>query len=242
MGAGLREPRLVKVRAGGRGAGWAVGARGVLTARHVIAPFLSRAVDYCLAVPDPRPGAVSYNCVCVWDDSVRDLALLAVEENETTNWVAAVGGGNGPALAEPGTGVLDAEAIGYPDATVENDVPHPEQAPGQLLPGGGAVYGEMPFDIDSSVPDGNRAWEGMSGAAVRDSATQRLVGVVVRADSDQQRRRLYVRALPDPAFDASFARALIELGVPPVLEAATAPAVRRLLAVWDKAAPFQRGK
>ena len=45
MGAGLREPRLVKVRAGGRGAGWAVGARGVLTARHVIAPFLSRAVD-----------------------------------------------------------------------------------------------------------------------------------------------------------------------------------------------------
>ena len=60
----------------------------------------------------------------------------------------------------------------------------------------------------------------------------------------EQRRRLYVRALPDPAFDASFARALIELGVPPVLEAATAPAVRRLLAVWDEARPppFQRGK
>jgi tetratricopeptide (TPR) repeat protein len=192
-------------------------------------------VDYCLAVPDPRPGAVTYNCACVWEDPERDLALLAVEEDESTGWVAAVGGGIGPALAEPGTGVLHAEAIGYPDATVEGDVPHPEQAPGLLLPGGGAVYGEMPFDVDSSVPDDARLWEGMSGAAVRDSDSQRLVGVVVRADPDRQRRRLYVRALPDPAVDARFMRALDEVGVRPVLEAANAPEVRRLLAVWDEA-------
>ena len=37
--AQLAEPRLVKVRAGERGSGWAVGTRGVLTARHVVAPF-----------------------------------------------------------------------------------------------------------------------------------------------------------------------------------------------------------
>lgn len=55
-GERLVDRRLVKVRAGGRGAGWAIGTRGVLTARHVIAPFLNATVAYCLAVPDPRPG------------------------------------------------------------------------------------------------------------------------------------------------------------------------------------------
>src|SRR3954447_8079933 len=90
---GLVEPRLVKVRAGLRGAGWALGSRGVLTARHVIAPFLEGVEEGCLAVPDPRPGAPTFACAVIWDDPERDLALLRVESSRVDAWVAAVGPG-----------------------------------------------------------------------------------------------------------------------------------------------------
>src|SRR3712207_2583549 len=117
MGAGvpsaLVEPRLVKVRAGERGAGWAVGTRGVLTARHVIVPFLEHIVSYCLAVPNPRPGAPAFNCAVVWQDRARDLALLAVDDNQVEAWGAMIGPGAGPPLAEAGTDVLRVQAAGY---------------------------------------------------------------------------------------------------------------------------------
>jgi hypothetical protein len=120
--SGLAAPRLVKVRAGERGAGWAIGARGVLTARHVVAPFLQGRADWCLAVPDPAPGAAVFDCTVAWEDEGRDLALLAVKDEQVSDWVAAVGPGPGPVLAEPGTAGVLAEAVGYPDASVDDDV------------------------------------------------------------------------------------------------------------------------
>ena len=121
-GSGLVEPRLVKVRAGGRGAGWAVGARGVLTARHVVAQFLQGQVDRCMAVQDSAPGAAVFDVTVVWEDEGRDLALLEVNDEQVSDWVAAVGPGPGPMLAEPGTAGVLAEAVGYPDASVDDDV------------------------------------------------------------------------------------------------------------------------
>ena len=236
-GAGLVEPRLVKVRAGERGSGWAVGTRGVLTARHVVAPFLDKQADRCLAVPNPAPGAAVFDCEVAWQDAGRDLALLSVNQKKAAAWVLAVGPGVGPLLAEPGTGGLQAEAVGYPDAAVEQDFPHPEPALGWLKPAGGAISGQMPFDVDGSVPNDSLLWQGMSGAAVRDRPHGRLLGVVVRVNEDRQQRRLYVASLPDPAVDTEFSAALTEVGAKPVLEAANAPAVRRLLAAWD-----QRGR
>ncbi|WP_248760332.1 tetratricopeptide repeat protein [Pseudarthrobacter sp. SSS035] len=242
-GARLIEPRLVKVRAGERGAGWAVGTRGVLTARHVVAPYLDHTVDFCLAVPDPRPGAEGFGCTVVWQDKDRDLALLAVDQQQMNAWTAAVGAGTGPRLAEPGTAPLDVEAVGYPDATIEEHFPHPEQVPGVLRPAGGAISGLMPLDVDGSVPEDHALWEGMSGAVVRDRATGRLVGVVLKADDDRQHRRLYVRPLPDPDRDAGFAAALAMVDAPSVLEAVNAPRVRRLLAVGDGAGrPYRVGQ
>ena len=96
-GAGLVEPRLVKVRAGERGSGWAVGTRGVLTARHVVAPFLDKRVDRCLAVPNPAPGAAVFDCEVAWQDAGRDLALLAVDHKQVAAWALAVGAGGGAA-------------------------------------------------------------------------------------------------------------------------------------------------
>ena len=101
----------------------------------------------------------------------RDLALLAVDQPSADAWAAAVGRGQGPALAEPGTEGLPAEAVGYPNATLEDDFPHPELVLGWLKPAGGVVSGRMPFDVDGSVPDDSLLWQGMSGAAVRDRRT-----------------------------------------------------------------------
>jgi hypothetical protein len=234
-GTGLVEPRLVKVRAGERGAGWAVGDRGVLTARHVAAPFLQGEVDRCLAVPNPAPGAAVFDCTVAWEDKDRDLALLAVNDEQVSDWAVAVGPGPGPVLAEPGTAGVSAEAVGYPNASVEDNFPHPELALGWLKPAGGAVSGRMPFDVDGSVPEDALLWQGMSGAVVRDREFGRVLGVVVEVDEDRQQRRLYVAVLPDPDVDPGFAEALRLVGARPVLEASYAPMSRRLLE-WSDAA------
>jgi tetratricopeptide (TPR) repeat protein len=226
---GLVEPRLVKVRAGERGAGWGVGDRGVLTARHVVAPFLQGQVDRCLAVPDPAPGAAVFDCTVAWEDKGRDLALLAVNDEQVSDWEAAVGPGPGPVLAEPGTAGVSAEAVGYPDASVEDDFPNPELALGWLKPAGGAVSGRMPFDVGGGVPEDALLWQGMSGAVVRDREFGRLLGVVVEVDEDRQQRRLYVAVFPDPDVDADFTAALRRVGARMVLEASYAPTSRRLL-------------
>ena len=232
--AALAEPRLVKVRAGELGSGWAIGARGVLTARHVLRPFLDGRVDQCLAVPGPRPGAAGFDCTVVWQDPDRDIALLAVDEAQAARWAQAVGRGADPALADPGTGGLAAAAVGYPDATVDLDFTDPELVLGWLTPAGGAAFGRMAFDVDGGVPDSPVLWHGMSGAAVRDRPDGRLLGLVVSVDADRERRRLYVALLPDPSADASFAAALTAVGARPILEAANGPAARRLLAVRDQ--------
>src|SRR5689334_4384988 len=85
-------PHLVKVRAGARGSGWTIGPRGVLTARHVVQPFLAGAVETCAAVPDPRPGARVYPCTVVWEDSGSDLALLRVRDEVADDWAAQFDG------------------------------------------------------------------------------------------------------------------------------------------------------
>ena len=77
-------------------------------------------------------------------------------------------------------------------------------------------------------------WQGMSGAAVRDSHG-RLLGVVVAVDEKHQQRRFYVATLPDPALDVMFGQALTAVGASPLIEASNAPANRELLAMLDPA-------
>src|SRR5829696_9713339 len=95
----LVDPRLVKARAGDRGSGWAIGTIGVLTARHIIAPFLAGEVDYCAAVLDPNLGAVTYQCDVVWQDELRDLALLKVGDKQASDWLSRLSGTDLPVLS-----------------------------------------------------------------------------------------------------------------------------------------------
>jgi predicted negative regulator of RcsB-dependent stress response len=238
--ASFIDPRLVKVRAGARGSGWAVGARGVLTARHVVAPFLDSGlpdgtkVDRCLAVPDPAPAAPVFDCDVIWQDKVRDLALLRVRDDCLRQWQPATSPASAPVLAEPGTDAVSAQAVGYPNLALDGAAPAPELVPGSLQPARGAVGGRMPFDVGAAVPDDSLLWQGMSGAAVRD-AHGRLLGVVVTVDSKYQQRRFYVAPLPDPAVDLEFGQALTMVGAAAILEASAAPANRELLALLDPA-------
>ncbi len=219
------------VRAGNRGSGWVIGELGILTARHVVAPFLGEARS-CLAIPDPWTVAAAYDCEVVWEDQDRDLALLRVRDTHTQSWTAAVDRGIRPTLADPGTTAATAYVVGYPDVALDEDDPQPELARGVLLPAEGGVSGWMPFEVDSSVPDTSPLWRGMSGAALRD-LHGRLLGVVVEVDDQHQRRRLYAATVPDPATDAGFAAALTAVGAAPFLEAADAPQARDLLALLD---------
>ena len=229
---GLIDPRLVKVRAGARGSGWAVGTRGILTARHVIAPRLNDQVNWCVAAPDPTAGAREFHCDVVWHNPDRDLALLCVAEEDVPQWVATVGATPAAVLAEVGTRTVAAEAVGYPDAALAERSPVPDIYPGVLLPAQAVVTGRMPFDVAASVPRDSILWQGMSGAAVRDPHG-RLLGVILEADQQRQQRRLYAATLPNLAVDTRFAEALTIVGAAAVVEASDAPANRDLLALLD---------
>jgi hypothetical protein len=152
--AELTDPRLIKVRVvakagkGARGAGWALGTHGVLTARPVVAGMLDGDEAECLAVPDPQPGSEAFNCSVEWDDPERDLALLIIEEQQQALWASTVGVDPGPVLAEPGTAIVTVQAIGYPDGTLEDGFPVPEQTSGVLLPAAAAVTGSIAYDLD----------------------------------------------------------------------------------------------
>lgn len=236
----LIDPRLVKVRAGSRGSGWVVGTCGVLTARHVVEPFLAgksadgTPVDWCVAVLDPVPGAPTFDCAVIWQDQSLDLALLRVSDNRRDQWTLAMAGTPVAVLAEPGVNAVAAQAAGYPALALDGVQPAPELVPGSLQPARGAVGGRMVFDVDASVPEDSALWQGLSGAAVRDSQG-RLLGVVVAVDKKHQQRRFYVTPLPDPAVDVAFGQALTQVGAPPVLEASAALANRKLLALLNPA-------
>jgi hypothetical protein len=229
----LAPSRLVKVRDGQRGSGWAIGRQGVLTARHVVQLFIEKKVDHCWAVLDPSPQGPGFGCSVVYEDEQRDLAMLRIDDDQAEAWQQAIGPGE-TVLAKPGTQNVAVDAIGFPDATLgEHGVPNPEPISGELKPAGGAVTGLMPLDVDGGVPETSRAWKGMSGAAVSDSS-HRLLGVIVQVDPNKQQRRMYVAVLPDPQDDDKFASALRQIGGPTVLETAEAPKARELVSLLDE--------
>lgn len=229
------HPRLVKVRAGLRGSGWCVGDRGVLTAFHVVGPHVRGTAEQCLAILDPRPGGVTFGCDVVWHDPDRDLALLRVHDIHADEWAAAVGVSASPALTAPGHSVIEVQATGYPDATVDERLPVPDSVRGLLAPAAAAVHGRMTLDVDGSVPDGAQMWQGMSGAGVMTG--DRLVGVVVRVDKGRGYRRLHVAVLPDPAATDDFADALRDVGARAELEDFGTPRLRALLRIGERCRP-----
>jgi hypothetical protein len=232
--------RLIKVRAANgaghrrRGAGWAVGTSGVLTARHVLQPLLEGPSGHCIAVPDPSPESEVFDCALLWEDVGADLALLSVSEEQIESWSRAIGADHLSVLGDVPPDGIDATAIGYPDASLSRGFPVPEHVVGTLLPAAASVTGRMTLDVDTSVPAREGAWEGMSGAAVRDRHEgSRLLGIVTDVALARQQRRLLVTPIPAPQSDPEFALALRIVGAPTHLESSSAPLMRRLFRDLD---------
>ena len=239
--------RLVEVWAEGPdeigrcGSGWVVGWRGVLTARHVVDPFLTanpvassaRDTDEritrgaCLVRRVGTTGFADWvNCEVLWLHPTLDVTMLKVTPREGQRWEPSKD--PSPRLAGLGERALTGETVGFPDAeqkpSGERDTEH---ATGRLLPLGGLRDPEVlvPFDVDAAVPDDAALWQGISGSGVRDEHG-RLIAVVVKAHPDRQHRRLFVVPVEHLARDPGFARAAGDLGLNPVVEHRFAPVWR----------------
>jgi TPR repeat protein len=210
----LWTDRLAEVWAspGYTGTGIVLGADAVLTARHVVAD--AKAVDAGRVLARVvRPGLPTAQWASVrvdWESPDWDLALLAVvpESLDAHYWQAPQS--REPEIVSLGASAEEScQAAGFPDSAVQRQsaaspseiVRQPEQVVGTVLPAGQSKapvdperhlpHRWIPFDIDTSTPETQREWRGMSGAAVA-LADGRLIGIVVTAEADHQRRRLYL--------------------------------------------------
>lgn len=241
----LWPSQLVKVRAGKRGSGWAVGRSGLLTALHVVQRHLANPYHSetnpkgirCVAVTGGPAGEGLFDCAVVWRDESADLTLLQITEADRKPWWDRLIDEELTILAATGTDpIYDVSAIGFPDATLDSGVkrPDPDQPTGTLLPSSG-VPGRVGFDIGTSTPQDHPLWQGLSGAAVREADSGRLLAIVVQAVPDRAARRLYASPLPDPDTNPEWAEALKQVSAVPVLEDRYAPWARRFLACYDSA-------
>ena len=244
---------LVKVRAGKRGSGWAVGRSGVLTALHVVRRHLANPYHpetnakgiRCVAVTGGPAGEGLFDCAVVWRDEAADLTLLQITEADRKPWWDRLIDEELTILAATGSDpIYDVSAIGFPDATLAPGVnrPDPDQPTGTLLPSSG-VPGRVGFDVGTLTPEDHPLWQGLSGAAVREAESGRLLAIVVQAVPDRAARTLYASPLPDPDTDPEWAEALKQVGAAPVLEDRHAPWARRFLACYDSAGrPWRVGQ
>lgn len=175
------------------------------------------------------------DCEVEWDDDRLDVALLRVVGELPPGWPRPEAPGG--VAAEVGEQALEAEAVGFPDLTMNPDgTRKPEQPPGVLQPAP-AVRDEgnsMPFDVDTSHPGNAALWLGISGGPVRERVPgpdARLVGVVVRAEPRHQQRRLYVVALEEFAAEPRFRKAAARVGWDVVVESRLAPLWRRIVRI-----------
>ena len=251
----LWDDRLAEVWAapGSAGAGVAVGAAAVLTARHVVAGALDGGRVLARVV---RPGAATADWVpmrVLAEDADWDVALLSVSYRDMAadesrgRWLAP--SSPSPVLVRLGTsaehgcevaGFPQAEVQRAPDGSLVSTVRQSEQVTGTLLPAGqgkAPVNPErplprrwMPFDAEGSTPGTQAGWGGMSGAGVV-LADGRLAGLVAAAEAGHQQRRLYVVPLADVLAQSgriagAFAAALAD---PVVVEVRDAPLYRDVL-------------
>ena len=223
--------RVVEVWAAGQdgkgfcGSGWIIGNRGVLTAYHVLKSFISKSpgvIEVRLGA-ESRPSAW-YECTTLWANPHLDIALLEIVEPGILAFDDP-----SPVLAETGNQpILGCDIIGFPDAERRPDgLRNIEQVEGTLLPAGGGRGRMLHFEVHGSVPEESALWRGISGGGVRDEHG-RLIGVVVRARSDRQNRRLIVTAASDIASEQGFAEVTARIGASSIVEARKAPLFRSI--------------
>jgi TPR repeat protein len=244
----LWTDRLAEIWAepGNAGSGVIVGGSSVLSARHVIAnaspagKILARIVR-----ADGAAGSWVASRIA-WESTAWDLAMLSPLDADEAGWLR-------PTSSSPSIVRLDprvrpgCEAVGFPHFAVQESTAAPDpttvRQPEHLLlialPVGNAKppvnpdrqlpKAWLPFDVETSTPDSQPGWRGLSGAGVA-HPDGRLIGVVVSAESQHQNRRLYAVPLASVlANDPSFVAALEAAGNSAIAEIEPAPELRRTL-------------
>ena len=234
--------RLVEVWAansegeGCSASGWVLGDRAVLTASHVLRRFSANDGVIEVRRADLADDVRWYRCAVSYSSDLEfgkeadspDLALLHIIDS---SWRPPRS--RHPKLADLGSRIEEAEAIGFPESEVRSDeLRLPEHPKGVLEPGGAPRRGLVPFDIGTSVPMASALWQGFSGAAVRDGS-DRIVGVVKGTVPDHQSRRLFVSPVAALRGSELFAACLREFLRDATIEVAEAPQWREHLAVLE---------
>ncbi|MFI8890617.1 AAA family ATPase [Streptomyces paradoxus] len=187
------------------GTGFAVSARLVLTARHVVADADRISVR---ALGDDTVRA----CRRVWTGEATDAALLEVLHGDLTRDHVRLG--DLAAFDEAAC-----RAVGFPRFQVDDGVGNDtEQVTGTIAPETGAISGRWQMKVTGDVPPSR--WEGLSGAAVFTGGV--LIGLVTEALREFTPSRLRVeplsRVTAEPGFSDAWRR--VAGSAPPVLEAA----------------------
>ena len=247
-GGGLFADRLVQIWAepGKIGTGVAVGARGILTARHIVEGALNSADGIQVrivptgAVETSEPVWVHADCVC--DNADWDAAVLQARDD--TGWVTPQT--KTPVLvALDSRPVPDCHCVGFPDRDVQRGATgkplrQTTSVVGRLLPSAQARRPVMPdrslprrwllLDIDTTPPETQADWAGMSGAPVV-LPDGRLAGIVVEASP--QTRQLFFVAISDVVTHADSFHVQLDrvTGVATVVEVRDARRYRAALAI-----------
>ena len=189
----------------GSGSGYRIGARLVLTARHVIAAAVAGPGGQVLVRPVGVAGWLPARVE--WENADADAALVGVEDE---GW-RAPGGESVLRWGElAGGDPVPCAAVGFPWASARPDrVRDTAHVYGQLAPLGQLRQGRLDLDVASASPSarpGGSPWAGMSGAGV--IADSHLVGVITVDPARYQDRLVAVpagRLLADPGFRARLA-------------------------------------
>ncbi|MEU3936018.1 AAA family ATPase [Streptomyces sp. NPDC029044] len=187
------------------GTGFALSARLVLTARHVVADA-DRISVRALGDDTVR------SCRRVWTGDRTDAALLEVTCGDLARDDVRLGG-----LAAFDEAVC--RAVGFPRFQVDHGVGNDtEQVTGTIAPETGAVGGRWQMKVTGDVPPSR--WEGLSGAAVFTAGV--LIGLVTEALREFTPSRLRVEPLTRVTAEPGFADAWRRVtgSAPPALEAA----------------------
>jgi TPR repeat protein len=212
--ATLWSDRVAEVWAppGRAGSGVVVGATSVLTAAHVVAG--AAATDAGVLARAVRPGhevAAWAPMTVAWRSEEWDVALLDIDAAGSAADAWLTPSSSAVAIVRLGEAAeRGCEAVGFPQSALQHDgspapsdvVRQSEHVVGAVLPAGQAkppvrpqhrlTPGRwLPMDIETTSPQLQAGWGGMSGAGVV-LPDQRLIGLVLCAEDDHQQRRLYL--------------------------------------------------
>jgi hypothetical protein len=164
----MQSDRVAQVfSAGSRGSGYLIAPTLVLTAAHVIGDDRDTIEVRTIAALESGD-RTRIRATVVRHDAQRDLALLEIPAQPVR--VATLFGTLGGNVPVP------VDALGFPDATLEDGASDTFAVNGDCDPQTGLLHGRMQVRISSLVPTRREDWAGLSGAAV--FAGSHLVGVM----------------------------------------------------------------